>query len=97
MGTVNQLTKCAIETRIAESLSGIADHDRTMSANWNIFEFLNQIWMDEKRGRAIVSSQPFAHSLSGYEELLSVTYQPSLESRCKTMLFVMRVGRSQAQ
>ena len=52
-----------------EGLSGIADHDCAMNAIQIVFEFLGQIWMNEKRGRAIVSSQPFPRTLSGCKEL----------------------------
>lgn len=52
-----------------EGLSGIANHDCAMNAIQIVFEFLGQVWMNEKRGRAIVSSQPFPRTLSGCKEL----------------------------
>jgi len=48
---VNQLTECVIETCIVEGFSSITDHDCAMGATRIIFEFLGQIWMNEKRGR----------------------------------------------
>ena len=52
-----------------EGLSGVADHYCAICAIRIILEFLDQIWMNEKRGRAIVSGQPFPRSLGWCEEL----------------------------
>ena len=68
-GAGDQLTKRPIETCIAEGLSSIANHDCSISAIRIILEFLDQIWMNEKRGRAIVSGQPFPRTLGWCEEL----------------------------
>ena len=88
-GARNQLTKRVIEICILEGFSSIADHDCAMNAIQ--IEFLGQIWMNEKRGRAIVSSQPFPRTLSGCKDSLSLTPRPSLARRCKTICFVMPV------
>ena len=52
-----------------EGLSGVADHYCAICAIRIILEFPDQIWMNEKRGRAIVSGQPFPRGLGWCEEL----------------------------
>lgn len=69
LSAVYKFAERAVETCIIERVSGIADDDRAMSATRNLFKFFHQIRMNEKRGNAIVLSQPVPRSLSRCKEL----------------------------